>query len=340
MKAVVLNRPHELTIATRPVPRRRSGEALLGVKRVGLCGSDLSAYVGTNPLVAYPRVPGHEIGAEILEIEENERGLQVGDLVCVEPLLSCGGCAACRRGKYNCCMNLQVIGVHVDGGMCEVFSHPIHRLHRPQTALSAEQLALCEPLSIGVQVNRRGGVNAGQRVVILGAGTIGLCALAVARTHTPHVLVIDKIDQRLQRAKTFGAECTVNADQVHVQTAVLDWTDNNGADVVLEAVGTPATLELTLDLVAYGGRIAVLGLCKAPVTFHRSHLFIQKEVDFVGSRNSRDAFPEVMELVESGQVDLRPLVTHEFPLEEAREAFALLANHPDEVGKCLLRVAD
>jgi L-gulonate 5-dehydrogenase len=319
-------------------PGRREGEALLAVKTVGLCGSDVAAYLGTSPLVTYPRIPGHELCAEILEIDANSRGLAVGDLVCVEPLLSCGECAACRKGKYNCCMMLQVIGVHVDGAMCERFAHRVDRLHQPRSPLTEEQLALCEPLTIGMQACDRGGVSEGQHVVIFGAGAIGLCALAVARTRTEHVLVIDKVPQRLERAKAFGAEVTVNADEAEVGSVVADWTRGDGAEVVIEAVGSPATIEATLDLVGFGGRIAVVGWSKAPVTFNRPHLLLQKEADLVGSRNSREAFPRVLELVESGRVDMLPLVTQRFPLQEAKQAFDLLVNHPEAVGKCLLQV--
>lgn len=338
MNAIVLTRPGQVNLVEQPPPEARPGEALLQVRQVGLCGSDVTSYIGGNPLVRYPRVPGHEVCAEILAVEANEQGLRVGDLVCVEPLLSCGRCGACRRGRYNCCMNLRVLGVHVDGGLRERFTHPTNRLHKAGPPLSADRLALCEPLSIGVHVNRRGDVQAGQQVVILGAGAIGICALVVARTRTPHVLVADKLAERLERASAFGAEVTVNVTRTDVEQAVMDWTKGAGADVVLEAVGTPETLELTLDLVAYGGRIAVLGLCKAPVTFYRSSLFVEKEVDFVGSRNSREAFPEVLELVESGRIDLTPLITHRFSLARTAEAFELMVHHPEQVGKCIVQV--
>ncbi|NCO40598.1 MAG: hypothetical protein AUJ96_11140 [Armatimonadetes bacterium CG2_30_66_41] len=338
MKAVSLTRPHELQTVNRSAPQRREGEALLAVRVVGLCGSDVAAYLGTSPLVTYPRIPGHELCGEIVEIDANAQGLAVGDLVCVEPLLSCGECASCRKGRYNCCMTLQVIGVHVDGALCEQFAHRIDRLHKPCSPLTEEQLALCEPLTIGMQACDRGGVSEGHRVAIFGAGAIGLCALAIARTRTEHVLLIDKVPQRLQRAKAFGAEVTVNADETEVAAAVADWTRGDGADVVLEAIGSPATIEATLDVVAFGGRVAVVGWSKAPVTFNRPQLLLQKEVDLVGSRNSRDAFPRVLELVESGRVDLRPLVTHRFPLEEAKQGFDLMADRPEAVGKCLLEV--
>lgn len=212
MRALVLKEP--LSIAAGECPdlnsEPRPGCALIRVRSIGVCGSDLHAFRGHHPFVTYPRVLGHELGCEVLAIGANDRGISVGDHVCVEPLLTCGKCYPCRQGRYNCCVNIKVLGIHTDGGMTERIEVPVERLHKPKIDLSYDELALCETLSIGVQAVKRGGVVSGQNVVVVGAGPIGLGAMIAARAKGAKVLVIDPIELNRKTALEMGADAVVD----------------------------------------------------------------------------------------------------------------------------------
>lgn len=181
MRALLLREPLVMDATDRPEPRPTEGNALVRVRSIGICGSDLHAYRGHHPFVTYPRVLGHELGCEILDIAPNTKELRAGDRVCVEPILNCGTCYPCRQGRYNCCTTIRVFGIHTDGGMTERISVPIDRLHKAPLELSFDELALCETLSIGVQAVKRGQVSAGETALIVGAGPIGLGTLVAAR---------------------------------------------------------------------------------------------------------------------------------------------------------------
>lgn len=316
MRTLVLQEPGAFRFEDRPEPVPAEGEALLQVERVGICGTDLHAFDGIQPFFSYPRVLGHEICATVLrpagELREGER-------VTVEPLLSCGECYACRHGKYNCCSRLRVLGVHTDGAMRPRLAVPAALLH-PAGDLPAEQVALCEMLSIGLQANRRGAVGPGQAVVVVGAGPIGLGAAQVARAYGARVAIIDALPSRLQLAAALGCERTVNVREEEAVPAVLDWTGGDLADVVICCVGDARVIAGSLDYAAPGGRFVLVGLTDAQAPIVPS-LIIRKELDVLGSRNSRGAFPEVLRLVRGGHVDLGAMISGVVPFAAAPEAF-------------------
>ncbi len=336
MKAVILDAPGQLRVGDVDIPNRKEGEALVEIKAVGICGSDLRACKGKQPFLSYPRVLGHELAGVIEEIDDNERGLKIGDKVVIEPLIRCGKCYPCRVARYNCCVDLQVLGVHTDGGMAEYISVPIELLHKSNSDLPFSVLALAEPLTIGSQAVSRGRVHKKDRVAIIGAGPIGLMALQSAKSiGEVEVAIVDILDSRLQLAKRLGADLTINAEEVDVEEAVLDFTSGEGASVVIEAVGVAETIESTIQLVSSAGRIVFIGLGADKVCFS-PHLLIKKEVDILASRTSCFMFPRALELIEEGKVDAASMITHRYKLEEAEEAFKFIEEHPDKIVKVVL----
>ena len=299
----------------RPEPELTPGHVRLRVLRVGVCGTDLHAYLGNQPMVTYPRVLGHELGCVVEAVGDGVAGISVGDRAAVEPLLPCGDCYACGIGKSNCCRNLRGLGVHTDGGMCERITVPAHLVHRSST-LTLDELALVETLTIGAHAVRRGRVEAGETVLILGAGPIGLGAMQVARALGAKTLVADIAEHRLEGATRLGASEVLNPSKVDLVVATMDLTDGEGAAVVMEAIGRPETMAQTIDLVAPGGRIVLVGWTDRDVAFQGTKL-LRKEVDLLGSRNSRGEFPWVMSLAEERKIDLEGMISHRLPLFDA-----------------------
>ncbi len=324
MRALLLQQPLSMRPSERDEPSVRDGEALMQVHSIGICGSDLHAYRGHHPFVSYPRVLGHELGGEVVEIGQNSRGLRIGDRVCVEPILNCGHCFPCLQGRYNCCTSIQVLGIHTDGGMTERIAVPIDRLHKSPDDLSHDELALCETLSIGVQAIKRGQVRPGEVVLILGGGPIGLGALIAARARGARTIVSDPMASNRDAAEGMGADAVVDPNSSDFLRRVREATgEEGGAHVVLEAVGLPATIVQAIDLAAPTGRVVVIGVCKDLVPLAVSEL-MRKEVELRTTRNSCEAFPAVLELFQTYRDELRRMVTHHFPLEDGPRVFSWL----------------
>jgi len=324
----------------RDEPIVREGEALMRVHSIGICGSDLHAFRGHHPFVSYPRVLGHELGGEILDVGPNPRGLRAGDRVCVEPILNCGRCFPCQQGRYNCCTSIRVLGIHTDGGMTERIAIPVDRLHKSMDDLSHDELALCETLSIGVQAVKRGEVSAGESVLILGGGPIGLGALIAARARGARTIVSDPVASNRDAAERMGADAVMDPNAGDFARRVREVTgEQGGAHVVLEAVGIPATIVQAIDLAAPTGRVVVIGVCKDLVPLAVSEL-MRKEVELRTTRNSCDAFPAVLELFRSHREELGRMVTHHFPLDDGPRVFGWLHERGGGAGviKAILHV--
>jgi threonine dehydrogenase-like Zn-dependent dehydrogenase len=340
VRALFLREPLSIALTDKPEPRQGIGEALVRVRSIGICGSDLHAFRGHHPFVTYPRVLGHELGVEIVEIAPNERGLAVGDKVCIEPILNCGECYPCRQGRYNCCTRIKVLGIHTDGGMTERISVPIKRLHKPSVDLSFDELALCETLSIGVQAVKRAELKAGETVVILGAGPIGLGLLIAARARGGRCLVSDPLERNRKAALAMGAESAVDPLRQDLTRSVMDWAgDDGGAHVVFEAVGLASTISQAVDLAAPTGRIVIIGVSKERVPISIADL-MRKEIDFRTTRNSSGAFPDVLDLFRKHRAELGTMLTHHFPLEDGPRVFNWLHEARDSTGviKAVLNV--
>ena len=317
-RCVVLDRPGRMRVEERDVPERPSeGSVLVKVEAVGICGSDIHAYNGTQPFQTYPRILGHEICGTV--VEGNDRH-PAGERVVVEPLLRCGKCYPCSIGRYNCCVNLRVIGVHEDGGMRDLLWLPSELLYRVPRGIRVDEAALCEPLAVASHANTRAKVGEGDVVAVIGAGPIGLLILQVSRALGARVVVSDIDAERLKVASTLGAEHTVDASSPGHLEEMRTLAGRDGPTVVFEAVGSDETIAEAVGLVSPAGRVVLVGLYGSPVEFTPIEI-IRREFDLLGSRNSSGMFPHALSLIETGKVQLGPLITHRFDLEEAPRVF-------------------
>ena len=336
MKRVVFTDIRKIAIEDVPDPEPGEGEALLQVKYVGICGSDLHTYRGRNPYVQMPRVPGHELCAEVIQIGENERQIHAGDRVVVDPLIRCGTCYPCSLGRYNCCENLKVLGVHVDGGMAEKIALSAELLHKLPPEVDLALAPLVETLSIAHQCATRGRVASGDRVAVIGAGPIGLCAAMVAKDRGATTVVLDMVESRLKLARTLGIDHAIHP-QEEVARQVSHAFGGKPPTVVIEAVGRAATLEMAVAMASPAGRVVVVGLTDEPSRI-RADVMIKKELDLVASRNSCRIFPHAIRFLTGHQGEAQKLVTHRFRLEEVGVAMELLDRNPSEAIKIILTV--
>ena len=339
MIAAVTTAPHQIEIREIPQPEPGPGEALIRVERVGICGSDLHLYHGRHPYATYPRIQGHECAGVVDAFGDGDAGnIPVGTRVAIEPLLPCGGCYPCRRGRPNCCVHLKVLGAHVDGTLTQYVVVPNERLF-PSGDLPAEIAALIEPVSIGVQAAHRGGITADDHVVIFGAGPIGQAVCLVAFDRGARVLVVDRLATRLALARDLGAERTALAGEEEVTAIVAEWTRGDGPGVTVDAVGAPAVIRACIDLVAHAGRVVVIGLSEQDVAIPVMD-FTRKELTIVGSRNNAGVFGEAVALVQRHRDRVAKLITHRFPLARFADAIQFAADHPDEAEKVMIEVGD
>lgn len=325
MKALVLEKPGTLSVSSLPTPSLPGpGEALVAVHRIGICGTDLHAFEGTQPFFSYPRILGHELGVEVLAVGEGVDEVREGDRCSVEPYLNCGRCIACRRGRGNCCSDIRVIGVHADGGMRERFALPAAKLHRSET-LSYEQLALVETLGIGAHAVQRAGLEKGETVAVVGAGPIGLSVIQFAQAAGARVLVLDVNPVRLAFCRDrlgIDSEALVNVVETDARSRLLELTGGDMPVAVLDATGNPRSMQSSFRYPSHGGRLVFVGLFQGEVSFSDPE-FHKRELTLLGSRNSLpDDFRRIIKLVESGRVDTRPWITHRAAFDEVPGVFA------------------
>lgn len=314
-------------------------QARVEVSVVGLCGSDYHLFSGQHPYARFPQTQGHEFAGVVTELGRNYTGsVALGDTVAVEPLLPCATCFACRRGRYNCCANLKVMGAHVPGALAQEVVVPGTALFAVGE-LDVELAALVEPVSIGLQAVVRGGVGRDDTVVILGSGPIGLAATLAASDLGAHVLVADRISSRLDSARTMGAERVIDTSRADLRAAVGDFTGNDGAAVVIDATGVPELIRSTFDLVAYSGAIVIVGISDKEVAVPVIE-FSRKEVTVYGSRNNTSLFGRAVDLVHGHQDQLRAWITHRISLDEVPEMIAYAMNHPRSVEKMLVHMKE
>ncbi|PYE40476.1 2-desacetyl-2-hydroxyethyl bacteriochlorophyllide A dehydrogenase [Rhizobium sp. PP-F2F-G20b] len=300
----------------------------VGVRHVGLCGSDLNTFKGLNPLVTLPRIPGHEIGGEVVELGSAvSADLAVGTRVIVMPYTSCGECSACRKGRVNACRYNKTLGVQQNGGLAEEIVLPESKLI-PNDSLPPRRLALVEPLSVGFHAVKRGRVESSDRVVVIGCGMIGMGAVIAAVKEGADVVAIEPSPEKRAMAKAFGARRTIDPMSEDVTAVIEDWSNGDGADVVLEAVGLPQTFTQSIDLAGYGGRVVYVGYSKAPVTYD-SKYFNLKELDILGSRNATFAdFESVISHLEMLGDKVDSLISKVFAFEEAEKALPFWSIQP------------
>ncbi|MBB4078615.1 hypothetical protein GGR28_001228 [Lewinella aquimaris] len=309
MKYIVCQEPGRFELGDRPEPTAKSGEALLKIHRVGICGTDLHAYSGNQAFFTYPRILGHELSAEVVQIGENPQGLTAGDRVIIMPYLSCSKCVACHMGKTNCCQNIQVLGVHTDGGMQEYLTVPSDILI-PAGNLSHDEIAIVEPLAIGAHALRRAAVKQGETIVVVGCGPIGIGMMALAKLVGCTVIALDTNQQRLDFVRDeIGVDHAFSVLEDPV-AAVTEVTGGDLATAVFDATGAQRALESGVDYMSHGGRYVLVGLSKGDLTFSHPKIHA-KETTLMCSRNATfDDFRWVKESLASGKFPTNKFITH------------------------------
>lgn len=328
MKAVYMEKPWNIEISDVQMPKPKEGEALLRVKSAGICGSDIGAFRGTNGLVSYPRIIGHEIAGEVISIPENNKnGIKPGDRVIVDPYLYCGHCYPCSIGRTNCCVDLKVLGVHVDGGIAEYFCHPADMLLKVPDDMPWDIIPLAEPLTIALHGIHRLNLKAGEHIAINGAGPIGLLAAMVALHYGAEPIMIDLVKERLDFAKSLGVRYTINLREEDLVEKVREYTNGRMAECVMEASGANSAIRATLDIVSHAGRIALTGWPKQETPIP-TDMITRKEVDVRGARTSAGEFPEAIDLIYHQKVDARRILTKVISIDEAPETIRDIEKNP------------
>ena len=339
MKTVLIDKPFEIAVTETEKPVPKEGEALLEVLYGGICGADVASYTGNQPFTTYPRIPGHEFSARIVSIPENDRNLKAGDIVTCNPYFNCGECYSCKRGFVNCCTDNQTMGVQRDGAFREYIVMPIERIYDGK-GLSAKELALVEPFTISYHALHRAAVKPGDKVLVVGAGPIGLFALIAAKAQGAEVYVADILDGRLEKAKHFGADGVINSKTSDIKEEAMKVTGGNGFDVCVEACGQSVTFLACIDCAAFAANIILIGNGKKETTFLHS-ILLKKELNVFGSRNSYPSdFKAVIDLIASGKVKVLDMVSDVYPIEKADQAFKALAENDGSLAKVLIKIGN
>lgn len=340
MKAVNLSQPGNVALIEREKPVPGPGEALIKIMTAGICGSDIGAFRGTNNLVSYPRVIGHELAGIIESVpEDNPKGFKPGDKVIVDPYLYCGHCYPCSIGRTNCCTSLHVLGVHVDGGMAEYFCHPADMLVKMPEDMSWTDAAMAEPLTISLHGIHRGGLKAGEYCVIIGAGPIGLLAGMIAEAYGAHAILLDLVQERLDFAKELGIEYVINSRTENPEERIREITGGEMAQQVMECSGANAAIRSALDYVSHAGRITLTGWPKTETPLP-TDVITRKEIDIRGARTSAGEFEEAIDLIYTKKVDIAKILTRTISIDEAPETIRDIEKNPGSYMKVVVNVGN
>jgi L-gulonate 5-dehydrogenase len=336
MKVGIVEKPGILAVAERDKPAiKNPGDVLIQVKRTGICGSDIHIYHGKNPFAVYPRVWGHEFAGEVLETGAAVRHTHAGDRVVVEPIISCGVCYACRQGRGNVCENLQVMGVHIDGGCQEYVTVPAANVHVLPAGLPWDEAVLIEPFTIGAQAAYRGNIQKGDLVLILGAGTIGLTAMKMAELAGAEVIAVDIVEDKLAYAKLCGAKHTINAAAESVAERVKEISGGMMANVVVDAVCNKKSFEDAVELCSAAGRVVELSFSETPSEIAPLRI-IKNEISVCGSRLQTKRFPVVIDYIRQGKLSLAGFVSRSYPVDQMAEAFDYVEKNNASVRKVII----
>jgi threonine dehydrogenase-like Zn-dependent dehydrogenase len=336
LKALVLKEPGQAEIRPVPEPVATPSSLLLKVRMVGFCGSDLNSFRGRNPLVSFPRIPGHEVSATIVEGSALDPALSAGVDVTLSPYTSCGKCASCRRGRPNACQFNQTLGVQRDGAATEYIVIPSERIYPAK--LTLKELCLVEPLTVGFHAVARGRVTAQDTVAILGCGGVGLGAVAACGFRGAKTIGIDTDDEKLSTARAAGATHLINTAREDLHQRLAELTGGLGPDVVIEAIGLPQTFRAAVEEVAFTGRVVYIGYAKELVSYE-TRLFVQKELDILGSRNALpEDFRDVIRMLEEHRFPVDDAVSSVVSIHEAPQALAAWSDNPSRVKKIMMRM--
>jgi threonine dehydrogenase-like Zn-dependent dehydrogenase len=334
MRALVIDRPGEARVIEMERPAADPQLAAMRVRRIGLCGSDLTTYLGKNPMVTYPRIPGHEVAATLEHVPANELGLKAGMNVTLSPYTSCGKCSSCRQGRFNACRDNQTLGVQRDGALMDFLSMPLAKLYA--APLPLEELALVEPLTVGCHAVARGMVTAKDTVAVYGCGGVGLGAVAAAAFRDARVVAIDIDDKKLAIAEDCGARELINTTREDVHARLQEISGGHGPDVIVEAIGRPDTYRAAVEEVSFAGRVVYIGYAKENVSFE-TRLFVQKELDIRGSRNALpEDFREVIRMFEQKRFPTAEAISATVPLEEAPAILRAWSENPAAYTKIMI----
>ena len=334
MKTVICESPGKLIVAERPLPARNSGDVLLRVRRVGVCGTDMHIVRGTQPYLSYPRVMGHELACEVVEAPPGSE-LKVGDEVFPMPYLSCGRCSACAKGKTNCCRNIEVLGVHRDGGMTEFIVVP-EQFVRKADGLTLDQISMVEFLSIGAHAVERPQIRSGDRILIVGAGPIGVAVLLFASLKGARITVLDGRTDRLDFTRRLDRAGNLVALDAETRAKLLEISDGEMFDVVFDCTGNIRAMEAGFDYLAHGGSYVLVSIVSDRVSFSDPE-FHRREATLLGSRNATLAdVSRVMDAIRSGRIDTSTLNTHRAPLAEVPAMMPIWMNPETGVLKAIV----
>jgi 2-desacetyl-2-hydroxyethyl bacteriochlorophyllide A dehydrogenase len=326
--ALVCAEPGRLRLEQRPAPPRGREEALVHPLRVGICGTDYHIFEGTQPFLVYPRVMGHELAVEVVEVPDGS-DLALGEVCVVNPYIACGRCIACGNGKPNCCVRLSVLGVHQDGGMTGLLSMPVGNLVRAP-GMTADQCATVEFLAIGAHAVQRGGVTGGDHVLVVGAGPIGLGTALFARLCGADVVLYDRDPERLDAVWSIAGATVLPSGSEPSEA------QGEGFDVVFDATGSAGAMEKGFDFVAHGGRYVFVGVVSEPITFMDPD-FHRKEMTLLASRNATsEDFERVLAAIRDGKVAVERLITHRTRLADAARDISRWANNKSGLIKALV----
>ncbi len=336
MKALQITGLRHIACVDLPKPEVQPGQVLLKLKYVGFCGSDLNTFLGRNTMAKPNVIPGHEIGAEIAAVGPGcPSDLQVGQTVTVNPYTNCGHCASCRNGRYNACQHNETLGVQRDGAMSEYFALPWEKVI-PVKEISIRDAALIEPMSVGFHAVSRGQVSDIDVVLVLGCGMVGLGAIIRCVQRGATVIAVDLSQEKLELALQVGATYGINSTQDNILEKVMEYTDGMGADVVIEAVGSPITYVSAIDAVSFTGRVVCIGYAKSDVSFQTKY-FVQKELDIRGSRNAMPSdFRAVLHYMQHAHLPMDPFVSGIIRPEQAQETLEAWAENPGKVFRILV----
>lgn len=337
MKSLICTAPGQFEYRDIEQPAPAEGHALIRIRRVGICGTDLHAFEGTQPFFTYPRILGHELAGELIDTG-GAAGFEVGETVSCIPYFNCGTCIACRNGKPNCCVQIQVCGVHIDGAMVECLSVPAHSLLHGE-GLTYDALALVEPLAIGAHGLRRAAVQAGEFVLVVGAGPIGLGIIALANMAGANVIALDVNDNRLAFCRDkLGVQHAINAATQDVMAVLKEITHNDMPTAVIDATGNPGAINNAFRYMAHGARYVLVGLQKGDISFSHPE-FHKREATLMSSRNATRAdFEHVVRCIKNKQIDPLTFITHKVAFDQTKEAFAGWLNPASGVIKAMVEI--
>lgn len=332
MKALAVDAPGHARVIEIPEPSPPpAGQSLLEVRRIGLCGTDLNTFRGKNPMVTYPRILGHEVAATVIDDSSNTRN------VTLSPYTACGNCPSCRRGRVNACQFNQTLGVQRDGALTERITYASDKLYTGN--LSLEELCLVEPLTVGVHASARGKVSADDTVAVFGCGGVGLGAVAGAAFRGARVIAIDVDDKKLELACAAGATDVIQSSREDLHQRLNALTLGEGPSCIIEAIGLPQTFRAAVEEVAFSGRVVYIGYAKEPVSYE-TRLFVQKELQILGSRNALpEDFLEVIRMLEAQRFPVEQSISAIVPIEEAPDMLRRWSENPSSFAKIMVTIS-